>query len=111
MFMTLKTQKNLSKWKIKEIQQNVIELEEILFRNTEYQIIRDVANSFNGIAFNQSTDEDYYKPGWIKSTFNGNYIEYESKGDKNKNLLQGEYLDIIRSYLSDLIIDYKTQGK
>ena len=81
------------------------------YDDTEYQGIRDVVNLFNGIAFNQSTDEDYYKPGWIKSTFNGNYIEYESKGDKNKNLLQGEYLDIIRSYLSDLIIDYKTQGK
>ena len=31
------------------------------------------------------TDEDYYKPISTKSAFNGNYIEYESKGDKNKN--------------------------
>ena len=23
---------------------------------------------------NQSTDEDYYKPIWTKSAFNGNYI-------------------------------------
>ena len=81
------------------------------YDDTEYQGIRDVVNLFNGIAFNQSTDEDYYKPGWIKSTFNGIYMEYESKGDKNKTLLQKEYFDIIRSYLSDMINDYKTQRK
>ena len=60
---------------------------------------------------NQSTDEDYYKPIWTKSAFNGNYIEYESKGDKNKNLSPKEYLDMIRPYLSDMMTDYKTQGE
>ena len=63
------------------------------------------------MAFNQSTDEDYYKPIWTKSAFNGNYIEYESKGDKNKNLSPKEYLDMIRPYLSDMITDNKTQGE
>ena len=63
------------------------------------------------MAFNQSTDEDYYKPIWTKSAFNGNYIEYESKGDKNKNLSPKEYLDMIRPYLSDMITDYKAQGE
>ena len=61
--------------------------------------------------FNQSTDEDYYKP--IKTT-NGfdnknNYIENERKGDKNKNLSPKKYLDMIRPYLSDIINDHKTQ--
>ena len=37
------------------------------------------------------------------------YIEYESKGDKNKNLPPEEYLDIIRPYLSDMINDHNTQ--
>ena len=46
-----------------------------------------------------------------KSAFNGNYIEYQSKGDKDKNLCPKEYLDMIRPYLSDMIIDYKTQGE
>ena len=63
------------------------------------------------MAFNQSIDEDYYKPIWTKSAFNGNYVEYESKGDKNKNLSPKEYLDMIRPYLSDMITDYKTQGE
>ena len=33
-----------------------------------------------------SIDEDYCKPIRINSAINGNYIEYESKGDKDKNL-------------------------
>ena len=57
---------------------------------------------------NQSTDEDYYKPIKTKSAFNGNYIDYESKGDKDKNLSPKEYLDMIRPYLSDIINDHKT---
>ena len=40
----------------------------------------------NGIAFNQSTDEDYCKPVKTNSAFNGNYIEHQSKGDRDKNL-------------------------
>ena len=31
-------------------------------------------------------DENYYKPIKTKSAFNGNYIKYESKGVKDKNL-------------------------
>ena len=44
-----------------------------------------------------------------KSAFNGNYIEYESKGDKDKNLSPKEYLDMIRPHLSDMINDHKTR--
>ena len=38
-------------------------------------------------------------------------MEYESKGDKRRNLLPKEYFDIIRPYLSDMINDHKTQSK
>ena len=86
----IENKKNLSKSKIKEIEQNLIELEESLFKlnkyydydDIEYKGIRDVANLFNGVAFNQSTGEDYYKPIKTQSAFNGNYIEYESKRNK-----------------------------
>ena len=71
--------------------------------DTEYQVIRDIKNLFGEV------DEDYYKPIKIKSASNGNYIKYESKVDKDKNLLPKEYLDIIRSYLSDMINDHKTR--
>ena len=38
-----------------------------------------------------------------KSAFNSNYIEYESKEYKNKNLSITKYLYIIIPYLSDMI--------
>ena len=40
-----------------------------------------------------------------------NYIQYESKGDKGKNLSITKYLNMIRPYLSDITNDHKTQGK
>ena len=43
-----------------------------------------------------------------KSTFNGNYIEYESKGDKDENLSHKEYFYMIIPYLRDMINDHKT---
>ena len=113
----IKNPKNLSTQKIKEIEENIFELEKSLFRfkkygnrdcdDPEYREIRGVGNLFNGIAFdgiafNQSIDEDYYKlvkTKRTKSAFNGNQIEYESKGDKDKNLSPTEYLDMIRPYL------------
>ena len=60
----IENKKNLSKSKIKEIEQNLIQLEESLFKlnkyydynDIEYKGIRDVADLFNGL----STDEDYY---------------------------------------------------
>ena len=54
-----------------------------------------MGNLFNGNLF-EEIDEDYYKPTKTKSAFNGNYIEYESKGHQNKNLSPKEYLDMIR---------------
>ena len=38
-------------------------------------------------------------------------MEYERKGDKDKNLSPEEYLDIITPYLSDMINDHKTRGE
>ena len=46
-----------------------------------------------------------------KGAFKDNYIEYESRGDKDKNLSLEEYLDIIRPYLRDMINNYKAPMK
>ena len=73
------------------------------YDDTEYQGIRDIGNLFDEV------DEDYDKPTKTKSAFNSNYMEYESKGDKDKNLLLREYLDMIRPYLSKMINDHKTR--
>ena len=63
------------------------------YHNTKYQGIRDIGNLFGEV------DEDYFKPIKNKNDFNGNYIEYESKGDKDKSLSSKEYLGMIRPYL------------
>ena len=43
--------------------------------------MRDVGNLFN-----LSINKNYYKPIRTKNTFDSNYIEYETKGDKDKTL-------------------------
>ena len=54
---------------------------------------------------------NYYKPIKTKGAFDNNYIEYESKEDKNKNLSPNDYLDIIRPLLKDMINNHKTPGE
>ena len=77
--------------------------------NTDEQE-RDKGDLFNRNLFNE-IGADFYKPTKTKHAFNDNYIEYESKGDKDKKLSPKEYLDMIRPYLSDMINDHKTQSE
>ena len=56
-----------------------------------------------------SIDKDYYKPKFVKSGYNNNYIRYESK--RNKILTVKEYLSLIEPYLADMINDYKSKGE
>ena len=46
----------------------------------------------------------------VRGTFNDNYIPYESKGDKGKNLSIKKYLNSIKPSLSDLINNHKTHS-
>ena len=109
----IKNGKNPSESKIKEIEKNLTELEEIFsktkkyydYGGIEYRGIRNVRDIFD-----LSIDEDYYKPIIAKGAFDGSYIQYESKGDKGKNLSIKEYLNLIKPYLSDIINDHKTHG-
>ena len=106
--------KNLPTANIKEIEKNLHELEKNLSQtkkyydndDSEYKGIRRVRNLFD-----LSLDEDYYKPTIAISAFNNNYIQYESKGNKDKILTISEYLDMIKPYLSDIINDHKNQGE
>ena len=59
--------------------------------------------------FKLSIDKDYYKPTLVKSGYNNNYIQCESKGDKT--LTVKEYLGLIESFLADMINDYKSKGE
>ena len=58
-----------------------------------------------------SIDEDYDGPIITNNAFNNSYIQYESKGNKDKILAINKYLDMIRPYLSNMINDHKTQDQ
>ena len=57
--------------------------------------------------FKLSIDKDHYKPILVKSGYNNNYVQYESKGDKILTLK--EYLALIEKYLRELINYYKNK--
>ena len=57
------------------------------------------------ILFEQEKEEDYYEPERVNNFQNNNYIEYESNGDKNTKLSLDEYLNKIKSYLRNIIIN------
>ena len=50
-----------------------------------------------------------YKPTIVKSSYNNNYIEYRSEGDKLLTI--EEYLTLIEPYLRQLINDLKNKGE
>ena len=56
--------------------------------------------------FKLSIDEDYYKPILVKSDYNKNYAQYESKGDRILTILV-----LIEKYLRELINHYKNKGE
>ena len=72
----------------------------------DYYGIRDIENLFDEVS-----EEDYYKPILVKSSFKGNYKYYESRGDKEKRLSVKQYLNKIRPHLYDLINDHKIARK
>ena len=56
-------------------------------------------------------EEHYYKPTGVKSAFDGNYVLYESRGDKDFELALYEYFDKIKPHLKDMIDYYKSKGE
>ena len=62
--------------------------------------IKDIVlRSINNMLEYKKEEENYYNPVRV------NYIEHESDGDKNNNLSLDEYLNEIKPYLKDIIID------
>ena len=62
------------------------------------KITRDIRTLF------EQEEEDYYKPKRVSNFWNNNYIEHESNV-KNNNLSLDEYLNKIKPYLNDILID------
>ena len=55
--------------------------------------------------FEQEEEKDYYESKRVSNFWNNNYIEYESNGDKSRNLSLDEYLNKTESYLRNIKID------
>ena len=70
----------------------------------EYKGIKNIKDFFK-----PSIDKDHYKAVLVKSGYNNNYVQYESKGDKILSIQ--EYLSLIEKYLRKLINQYKSDGE
>ena len=55
--------------------------------------------------------DDYHKPTRVGNFWNNNNIEYESDGDINKNLSVKEYLNKMKLYSRDIIIDLQKSAR
>ena len=68
-------------------------------KKNEYRIIRDIRTLFDiRKKRKEKQDERLIKDGTIRD----NYVEYETNGDKNKNLPLDEYLNKIQTYLRNM---------
>ena len=78
---------------MEEIEKNLDELERKLSKtkkyydddDAEYREIKDVE-----VLFDLSIGESYYKPIITEGSLNNNYIQYESRGDKDEILTVDE---------------------
>ena len=92
---------------INKLEERIYELNKYYdYDDNKYRGKRDLRDLFDS-----SISEDYYKPIIVKSAHDNNYIQYESKGDKDKTLTISQYLNMIRAYLVDMINDYKNKGE
>ena len=101
----IKNKTNLFTLGIKKTEKTLDELENFLSKTKKYYDYDDA--EYTGIKdierlFDLSIGEDYYKPIIVNGAFSNNYIQYESKGDKDKILTVNEYLDMTRPYLADI---------
>ena len=88
------------KQKKKKRKREIRKKKEINDKLIKDRIIRDIR-----VLFEQQQEEDYYKPKRVSNFWNDNYIEYESNGDRNRNLSPDEYHNNIKPYLKNIIID------
>ena len=107
----------LSKSELKEIKTNLYNIEKRKKISTkksnkylhelDKKILKLDDHEYKGIKdlFKPSIDKDYYKPVLVKSGYNNNFVQYESKGDKILSIQ--EYLSLIEKYLKNLINRYK----
>ena len=97
---TKKTNKYLD-----ELDKKILKLEKYHdYDDHEYKGIKDIKNLFK-----LSIDKDHYQPVLVKSGYNNNFVQYESKGDKILSIQ--EYLALTEKYLKKLINQHKKEGE
>ena len=97
---------NEEKMKLKNIDKYLKNLKKDLEKLQKYQY-----NTTYGLDYLFNEKDYYYEPKEIKSAFDGSYILYESKGDKDVKLAIYEYFDKIKPYLKDMIDDHKARDE
>ena len=101
----LKIQKQSEKDNIIKIIRKLFELKKEN-EGIKDKIIRDINTLFEEEEEEEEEEEgDFYTPVRISNFWNKTLMESESNDDKNKNLSVEEYLDEIKPYLKDIIID------
>ena len=76
-----------------ELDKKILKLEKYPdYDDHEYKGIKDIKDLFK-----LSIDKDHYKQILVKSGYNKNFVQYESKGDKILSIQ--EYLALIEKYL------------
>ena len=91
---------------LNELDKKILELDRYPqdYDDSEYIGVKNVRDLFK-----LSANEDYYKPKLTKSGYDGNYTQYESKGDRILSIQ--EYLALIEKYLRKLRNQYKNEGE
>ena len=90
---------------LNELDKKILKLEKYHdYDDYEYKGIKDIKDLFK-----LSIDKDHYKPVLVKSGYNNNFVQYQSKGDKILSIQ--EYLALIEKYLRKLINQYEKEGE
>ena len=88
-----------------ELDKKILKLDEYHDHDDyEYKGIKNIKDLFK-----LSIDKDHYEPVLVKSGYNNNYVQYESKGDKILSIQ--EYLSLKEKCLREFINKYKNEGE
>ena len=68
------------------------------------RLIRDIRTLFE-------QEEDHYRPERVNNFWNNRYIEYETNGDKIRNLSLNEYLNNIEPSFRNILTDLQNSDE
>ena len=91
-----------------ELDKKILKLDE--YRDYDYYEYKGIKNIKD--LFKTSISKDHYKPKLVNSSYNNNYDEYQSRGDRILSIR--EYLTLIQKYFLNIIElgnKYKNEGE